>query len=944
MSHPIQLTQNATRSEIQQLLQRFLTLHQGRLQLILDDLTESQRDLLGLIPLLLHINHPMLPGYVSAETPSGVYGFDVDRDLARIARGRFHGFSYQKRATPRYDIRGLYVMGSGGTLAYSHHSDLDFWVCYDPALGAAALDQFNAKLQKLEAYAADYGLEIHFFSMNLDRFRAGETQALSKESSGSTQHILLLEEFYRTAVYLAGAYPLWWLVPVAVEESGDYASLTEHLMKRHLIHPQDFLDFGNLSHLPPDEFFGTAHWQLYKGINDPYKAVLKILLVEAYSQEFPAIRWLCNEIKEAVHRGTQEVEILDSYQLMYRRVAKYLESRDETNRLELARRCFYFKVGHPLSRPIKRQQRWQSKQLLRLVTDWGWDMAVLSQLDQHHQWKTREVMEERDKLVGELQRSYRMLVDFASQYAKSAKIDEVELNLLGRKLYAALDRRPGKIDSINPNISSDLSESLLTLKRVDNGWQLFVGEVNAVHQDKKPLKQAQRLLELMAWAHLNGVLTKESRLISVQNRLGSATLPSLRQVLGKQFPDKSVFKAPILALGYQPRLNRCSLFVNVELDLGHLTRGSGNRLVSDHYDPLSYSARHICLVQAIDQLIATSWGEVLCHQYQGSNGLLECLAKFLQMTVAVAPGQRPPRVDVFCPDEHYGQAIARRVTDLINFIGHIFGPDGPGPESRYILPLGNRFYIIQAKEKRYGWQDLATYDEVLDALADPKPDFSQIVPDPQVFPDSPLLAICAKCEPGQLQQYFHVHDGCIDTYLVDEQGSLFFQSFQETDLRYLLAHQHRFLSSLQQLRNLAMAPSRSGELSSPPHYYQLTSLKQQWRARLVSPPAQSFDAKFIPLRLIHSDGLHDTLANKEVPLVLACGEREFSTSEYGDGIYQAIARHLLELRQGRKNYPIYLTAIEPNSVFSTGLLPTMSLLRHKRHVEQRLNQALKALS
>ncbi len=141
-----------------------------------------------------------------------------------------------------------------------------------------------------------------------------------------------------------------------------------------------------------------------------------------------------------------------------------------------------------------------------------------------------------------------------------------------------------------------------------------------------------------------------------------------------------------------------------------------------------------------------------------------------------------------------------------------------------------------------------------------------------------------------------------------------------------------------------MAPSRSGELSSPPHYYQLTSLKQQWRARLVSPPAQSFDAKFIPLRLIHSDGLHDTLANKEVPLVLACGEREFSTSEYGDGIYQAIARHLLELRQGRKNYPIYLTAIEPNSVFSTGLLPTMSLLRHKRHVEQRLNQALKALS
>ena len=37
------------------------------------------------------------------------------------------------------------------------------------------------------------------------------------DSSGSAQGKLLKEEFYRTAVFIAGHVPLWWVVPVGVD-------------------------------------------------------------------------------------------------------------------------------------------------------------------------------------------------------------------------------------------------------------------------------------------------------------------------------------------------------------------------------------------------------------------------------------------------------------------------------------------------------------------------------------------------------------------------------------------------------------------------------------------------------------------------------------------------------------------------------------------------------
>lgn len=141
------------------------------------------------------------------------------------------------------------------------------------------------KCSLLESWAASLGVEVSFFLIDENRFRHNESGSLGGEDCGSTQHILLLDEFYRTAVRLAGKRILWNMVPCDEEEN--YDDYVMSLYSQGVLTPNEWLDLGGLSSLSAEEYFGASLWQLYKSIDSPYKAVLKTLLLEAYSWNTP---------------------------------------------------------------------------------------------------------------------------------------------------------------------------------------------------------------------------------------------------------------------------------------------------------------------------------------------------------------------------------------------------------------------------------------------------------------------------------------------------------------------------------------------------------------------------------------------------------------------------------------------------------------------------------
>ena len=97
-------------------------------------------------------------------------------------------------------------MGSLGTVAQAEQSDMDLWVCHDPELDPRALAELRRKCDLLEAWAATQGAEVHCFLIDPARYTQGDREAqLTSDDCGTTQHYLLLDEFYRTAIWLGAA-------------------------------------------------------------------------------------------------------------------------------------------------------------------------------------------------------------------------------------------------------------------------------------------------------------------------------------------------------------------------------------------------------------------------------------------------------------------------------------------------------------------------------------------------------------------------------------------------------------------------------------------------------------------------------------------------------------------------------------------------------------------
>ena len=396
------LNEGTGRQVLQQLRGRFLRVNQGRLARAREGLAPRQQTLLSLLALLFHVNHPLLPGYVSDCTPAGVSGYTPDAATLAAARQLVQDFSCSTVSVcPSQPIHGLFLMGSLGTLAQTAQSDMDVWVCLAPDLNDAAVSALRKKCRRLEAWATSQGCEAHFFLIDAQ---------LRNDEGDEPRQRLLLDEFYRTAIWLAGRTPMWWWVPV--HEEARYAEFACGLLETGVIDRDETIDLGHLAHIAPGEFLGAGLWQLLKGIEAPYKSLLKLLLIEVYASEHPQVSCLSLGFKQRVYANQLDLDEMDPYVVVYRRIERYLEGRGELQRLELVRRSLYLKVGHELSNG-EAGMLWQRRLLKRLTREWGWDEQHLAMLDNRSQWQAQQVSHERRALARELSVSYRSLRQFA---------------------------------------------------------------------------------------------------------------------------------------------------------------------------------------------------------------------------------------------------------------------------------------------------------------------------------------------------------------------------------------------------------------------------------------------------------------------------------------------------------------------------------------------------
>lgn len=655
---------------IETLKQRLDAINQLRVDRALEAMKPAFQRVYSLLPTLLHHHHPLMPGYLNGNVPHGICLYTPDetqQDYLNDLEDKW-GSPFDKPASGELPITGVYSMGSTSSIGQSCSSDLDIWVCHQSWLDNEERTRLQQKCSLLEKWAASMGVEVSFFLIDENRFRHNESGSLGGEDCGSTQHILLLDEFYRTAVRLAGKRILWNMVPG--EEEAHYDEYVLSLYAQGALTPNEWLDLGGLSSLSAEEYFGASLWQLYKSIDSPYKAVLKTLLLEAYSWEYPNTQLLATDIKHRLHQGEIVSFGLDAYCMMLERVTRYLTDINDTTRLDLARRCFYLKVCEKLSL-AKACVGWRREILSQLVSEWGWSEERLAMLDNRANWKIERVREAHNELLDAMMQSYRNLIRFARRNNLSVSASPQDIGVLTRKLYAAFEALPGKVTLVNPQISPDLSENDLTFIHVPvgranrTGWYLY-NQAPAMDSivSHQPLEYNRYLNKLVAWAYFNGLLTPQTRLhIKSGNLCDTAKLQELVADVSHHFPLR--LPAPTPKALYSPcEIRHLAIIVNLENDPTAAFRNQVVHFDFRKLDVFSFGQQQQCLVGSIDLLYRNSWNEVRTLHFSGEQSVLEALKTILgKMHQDAAP---PESVEVFCYSQHLRGLIRTRIQQLVS--------------------------------------------------------------------------------------------------------------------------------------------------------------------------------------------------------------------------------------------------------------------------------------
>ncbi|VAX08410.1 Adenylate cyclase [hydrothermal vent metagenome] len=945
---PFVIDENRQGSELdfKHIKQRFVRLNRARLERVNSDLRPGQRDFVQLLPLLFHVNHPILPGYVSKTTPVGVPEYLPGKETLAAARRLSKSFSWKKRAYRRFDIHGLYLMGSTGTIAYSDKSDFDIWVVHDSDLVGEPLEELQIRATAIEEWAASMDVEATVFLVDARQFRRGDHGHLSRESSGSALHYLLLEEFYRTSVLLAGRYPLWWLVPP--DQEANYDTFVEDIKRKRYIHSREHIDFGGLARISAEEFYGATLWLLYKSINSPYKSILKILLMEAYASEYPQIDLLGVRFKRAVYEGEKDIDVLDPYLMMMDKVDEYLHKYNQDKRLDLVRRSFYFKVGEQLSEGSgSSRNSWRRKLMSELVGRWGWSSGQLQRLDMREQWKISSVVEERKALINEFTGSYRFLSLFArSRAEKNNLISKTDLNVLGRKLYSAFERKAGKIEIVYKGITNDLHESHLSFHQLfsDNGqeyWMVYSGVVNEEEiYSVMPMKRGYSLIEIMAWCYFNKIINCKTivALFSRDTDLTEKELYLLIENMSRLFPDDVMIAGSVYDMRQPAKITSVATFINVGLDPFSSETRKGKHISSSHTDALKYGGKKENLTLSIDQIIVTSWNEVLTFKFHDVEGLLKCIQAYMKWSPS-EDGKNLPPINAFSFSSYRGTSIARRIemlfAEIINTFYSGSYPDG----TRYILGIEWEYYILSMQDGILQYEKAGDIDELYRYFTRPVDRFRPVIFDSQTLIDNVLPVIYKNNQIGDVQCFFEVRNDEVDVYVLDERGSLCRQTQPFYDAAGLVKHfQEYFESVRERMDHSIQADSGFGDVL----FYRIDRGRDGQREIF-----QYGDSSFVRTASYIKFQVMVDRREDNVIFTLYCEDREFSNLEYGDRIYQEVANHVISLRKSGDTYPIYITDLDLSSTLldvSAESIQTVHYLHYKKIIEERLLNEIKRSS
>lgn len=523
-------------------LKAFGRFNAQRIDSVRNRLPESKRDVFDLIPFLLNEDDPGLPGNAIIEVPpAGISCFECSPALKNTVKRRFPDFVFRQRARATLPVSFLAVIGSAGTLAFTGKSDIDFWVGMDARrAGGEILEAFEAKFREIEAWAMrEAGLEVHFFTADVERIRNEDYGGQAGESCGSALARLLKDEFYRTAIFLQGKKPFFWAFPPGLDNPG-YADRLSAL-ERHPAFPHEYyVDLGHVHSIEPAEVTGAALWHILKSLSSPFKSVIKIALLDQVLMQGGAVRPLCDRFKEVLLKSPDAPP--DPYVFMMESVREFYNGLGLTPVSRLLEECFFIK-GLLTADIAEGGGGERAAAFLDIGLKWGRSREEMTQFSRFGDWDMAQTSNLRSRIVAYILDTYKRIR--ARTQDETALISQEDLSVIGRKLRTFFDRRAGKIPFEFMLIGPNEILALSVEERPDGAggslWHVRAHTRGSTRAEMHTLHIAADPWAALAWIALNRVYRDRHHfMVKAPGRLSTTDAQEFLTVLRSAIPMREV--------------------------------------------------------------------------------------------------------------------------------------------------------------------------------------------------------------------------------------------------------------------------------------------------------------------------------------------------------------------------------------------------------------------
>ncbi|WP_144211445.1 class I adenylate cyclase [Shewanella donghaensis] len=733
-------------------------------------LSPVQQQLFDIIPYLIQHHHVQLPGGQSPLTPFGIADFQKTSAI-ELARKQLKLPSFDSSSSQPSAFEGVYSMGSTASFGQNPKSDVDVWLVYKANLSNADLKLISGKTDALTQWFSLFDFEVNFYLVHPLQFRECSAfdncySSLGEEHSGSTQHWLLLEEFYRSHIRLSGKPIGWW-----PDSNTD----------------KNVLFLGDVQSMPATEYFGASLWQLYKGLNKPHKALLKVLLLETYAAEYPQSHFITQQIWQQCLQGDFS-ESNDAYLILYQRIEGYLLKKQDTRRLEIVRRCFYLKCGVNLTNRCVGKD-WRRDKMQQLVNQWGWPDSLLETLDNSQHWHSGQLKWFNKQLNELLLISYRTLLDFASKQALSDRFRVEELGILARKLHTYFSEDEHQLLPLNKLWSRSIAEKNMTIIRSikDSRYYLY----------RQPLKSGQLIGEsaiikadtptaLVAWATMNDISAPDTQWQEYGCKKHRRAL--LTNLALKLCPLMTATSKVSQAELCQPFYYKKVIAV-VNVDHDPTLNWHGQEIMIDYMngDVFSLGKKQQNMLSTIDIVCLNSWGEWQCHRFNGDKGLLEALS-----FVAIGLKGKPEQVEIdviACAErlnKQLNDAVQGIFTQCVKFCfdaktsSGLMHPIRVGKQryGLYFSPMGLVYKVLGDNDVKVNPIKIERFKKPqLNAPA------AIIKADPYRSIPSVIKLYISK---GATQYFLRQRSDALDVFIIDEANELKHQQYEDLTMQELV--------------------------------------------------------------------------------------------------------------------------------------------------------------